>query len=181
MPQTERTTAEVNEILKDNTSKDISPQDMRDVVASIFGGYASLGFAGAASGSLAVSTTPAVITQYDVRETQSIDVNLEGCAADQSTGIITIGQAGIYQVNFYCSFDLNQNNRLVTFQAFRNGLANEPGLERFVSNGADVGEVAASGQAVLADGETVEIRASLDTGTGNMSFTSLGFSVFRVG
>jgi len=181
MPQTERTTPEVNAILADNEAGDISPQDMRDVVASIFGGYAGLGFGGAASGSLGLTTTPVVITQYDSRISQSVDVNLEGSAADQSTGIITIGQAGIYQVNFFCSFDLSANNRLVTFQAFRNGSSGEPGLERFVSNGADVGEVAASGPAVLADGETVEIRVSLDTGTADMSFTSLGFSVFRVG
>jgi len=181
MPQTERTTAEVNELLKDNTSEDISPQDMRDVVASIFGGYAGLGFAGAASGSLAVDVTPAVITQYDEVISQSIDVNLEGCAANQSTGIITIGQAGIYQINFFCSFDLTQNNRLVSFQLFVNGGSDEPGLERFVSNGADVGEVAASGPAVLADGAVLDIRASIDTGTAGMIFSSLGFSVFRVG
>lgn len=181
MTQTELTTPEVNAALQDNTDGDISPEDVRDAVASALGGYASMSLAGVPAVLAAVAQTPVVITQYDTVQAQSIDVNLKGATADDVTGLLTAGVDGIYAISFYASYSLNQNNRLTAFQAFLNGVGGDPEFERFVSNGADVGEVAATGMVVLSEGDTIEIRVSQDSGSADFTFGSLGLNMHRVG
>lgn len=183
MTQTERTTPEVNSILQDNASSDISPEDVRDAIASAMGGYAGLllTVAGAPQTLVSVAQTPVKIDQYDVVSAQSVDNNIDGSLADDGTGILTVGQAGIYFVSVFASFSLSQNNRLVTFQTFRNGAPGLVEVERFVSNGSDVGEIAASGIVPLGDGDEIDFRVSQSSGSADITFVSLGLNMHRVG
>lgn len=183
MAQTERDLATIQTSLADNVSGAITPEDVRDAVASVGGGYAGLLLtsAGAPQVLAGVAQTPLAITQYDVRSAQSADVNDDGSAADAGTGIITVNAAGLYHVDFFTSFSLNANNRTVTFRSFLNGSPGLIELERFVSTGADVGEMAASGIVPLAAGDEIEIRVSQSSGSADVSFIALGFNLFRVG
>ncbi len=181
MSQTERTTTEINTALQNNVAGDISPEDMRDAIGSAMGGYASVSLAGAPAALAAVAQTPLVITQYDTVQAQSVDENTDGAQANAGTGILTAGVAGVYAISFFASYSLNQNNRLTSFRAFLNGVGGSPEFERFVSNGADVGEIAATGIVVLAAGDTVEVRVSQDSGSADFTFSALGLNMHRVG
>ncbi len=183
MTQTERTTPEVNSDLQDNTAGLLSPADVRNAIASAMGGYAGLllTVGGAPQTLVGVAQTPVKIDQYDLVSAQSIDANLDGSQADAGTGILTVGQAGIYHVGVFASFSLNQNNRLVTFQTFRNGAPGLVELERFVSNGADVGEMAATGIVPLGQGDEIDFRVSQSSGFADITFVSLGLNMHRVG
>ncbi len=181
MTQTERTITEINTALQDNEAGDISPEDMRDAVGSAMGGYAAVSLAGSPAVLAAVQQTPLVITQYDTLQAQSSSENADGADADEVLGQLTAGVAGVYAISFYASYSLNQNNRLTSFQAFLNGIAGEPNFERFVSTGADVGEIAATGIVTLAQGDTVEVRVSQDSGSADFTFNSVGLNMHRVG
>ena len=181
MSQTERTITEINTALQDNVAGDVTPEDMRDAVGSAMGGYASVSLAGAPAVLAAVQQTPLVITQYDTLQAQSSVVNVDGADADEVLGQLTAGVAGVYAISFYASFTLDQNNRLVSFQAFLNGLADEPHFDTFVGTGADVGEIAATGIVTLAADDTVEVRVSQDSGSADFTFSALGLNMHRVG
>ncbi len=181
MTQTELTTPEVNAALQDNTDGDISPADVRNAIASALGGYAAVVLGGGPAVLSPVAQTPVVITQYDTVRAQSIDVNLKGALANAATGQLTAGVDGLYHVSFYASYSLNGNNRLASFQGFLNGIAGDPQFERFTSNGADVGEIAASGIVALSEGDTIEIRVAQDSGSVDFTFTALGLNMHRVG
>lgn len=179
---TERTTAEINALLADNTGGDISPQDIRDAFATSHGGYAGLilSIAGAPA-TLPVSTSPAVITQYNIRSAQSVDTNTGGCSADPATGIITVGQTGIYKVGFFCSSSIDANNRLGRFTPHINGSVGLVDVERAFSNANDIGSISFHGIIPYTAGDQIDIRVALDTGTATMSFVSLGFHLHRIG
>jgi len=180
MSQTERTTTEVNTALQDNVAGDVTPEDIRDAVGSALGGYA--GLTGGGPAVLAgVQQTALVITQYDTIQAQSSAVNVDGADADDVLGELTAGVAGVYFLSFFASYSLDQNNRIATFQAFVNGIAGALKFDRFTSNGADVGEIAASGVVVLAADDVVDVRVSQDSGSADFTFSAVGLSMFRVG
>jgi len=179
---TERTTAEIMALLANNQTGEISPEDIRDAFATSHGGYAGLllSIAGAPT-TLPVSTTPAVITQYNIRSAQSVDANTGGCSADPATGIITIGQTGIYKVGFFCSSSIDANNRLGKFTPYINGSIGLVDVERAFSNANDVGSISFHGVVQYTAGDQIDMRVALNTGTATMTFVSLGFHLHRIG
>ena len=183
MAQTERTYTEILALLDDNTTGEISPQDHRDVVASILGGYAGLiqSLSGGPDPIAGVGATPVLIGVYDVVSSQSIDVNLQGAKAVLATGHVEPGVLGIYKVTFFASFTLSLNNKRVTFRGFKNGIATDLDFETFVSTGADIGGVSLSHPFALAAGDKIDFRVSIDSGTATFTFTSCGLSIERTG
>ena len=183
MPQTERTTAAIQSLLANNTTGDISPQDLRDVVATVFGGYASmlLTVSGAPVTKTGIAQTPLIITEYDLVGSQSVDANVGGSAASAVTGKITIGQTGFYWVSFFASFFASANNILVHFHPFIDNAIGLVKVDRFLGTGADVGVVSMGAVVPYSEGAEVDIRIFVDTGTVNITFEAMVFSVFRVG
>ncbi len=183
MAQTERTTAEVNALLADNTSGEISPIDMRDTIASALGGYGSLilTIAGAGATKSAIGQTPLKITEYNAAGPQSSDTNTNGTTVDDAAGTITIGQTGVYYVTFFCSFSLDANNKTVHFQPFINDVVGLVEVDRFLGTGSDVGVVSMGAVVQYTAADVVDIRVFIDSGTAELTFEAMGFSVFRVG
>lgn len=183
MAQTEKSTAAVNAILADNTAQAISPQDMRDVVASMMGGYASmlLTIAGAPAIKSSVAQTLLIITEYDRKEAQSIDVNLSGVTANDSTGKITIGVTGLYKISFYSSFSSSAANKNILFRLFLNSVVSNIGISRFVANTNQNGAVGFDVIVALTASDVIDVRISIDSASSDISFDSLGFNCYRVG
>lgn len=183
MAQTERITSDINALLADNTTGAISPQDLRDAIASAFGGYGSLllTIAGAGAIKSAVGQTPLAITEYNAAGPQSVSVNTTGTAVDAGAGTITIGQTGFYYVSFFSSFSLSQNNRVIHFQPHINDVVGLVEVDRFVGTGTDIGVVAMGAVVPYTAADVVDVRVFIDTGTADITFEALGFSAFRVG
>lgn len=183
MPQTERTTAQIQSLLANNTTGDISPQDLRDAIATVLGGYASilLTVSGAPATKTGVAQTPLVITEYDLIGSQSVDANVGGASASAATGEITIGQTGLYWVSFFASFFASANNVLVHFHPFIDNAVGLVKVDRFLSTGADVGVVSMGAVVPYSEGAEVDIRIFVGAGTTDITFEAMVFSVHRVG
>lgn len=183
MTQTERTVAAVQALLADNASEDISPEDLRDAIATVIGGYASLLLTinNAPQTKVGVAQTPVVITEYDLVGSQSIDANAGGHQANATTGELTVGETGLYFVSFFASFSLSQNNKVVHFHPFIDGQVGLVEVERFVGTGSDIGVVAMNAVVPYAAGAVVDMRVFIDAGVADVTFQALGFSTFRVG
>ena len=97
MADTRRTKAEILALFADNASGDITPQDLRDAVVSIMGGYAGV-FVEDGATAQTIDTNLAKMTAFVSGTTAN------GCVIAADKDSITTDVAGIYQVNFCCSF-----------------------------------------------------------------------------
>ncbi len=183
MPQTERTYTEILALLADNTTGQISPQDHRDVVASMMGGYAGLIQAVGVTDPIAgVGATPVLIGVYDVVTGQSKDVNTDGAEASLATSVVKPGVDGFYAFDFFAAFDLSGNNKTVAFRAFKNGNPTDLDFEVFVAGGGALGGVSMSHKSfALVAGDAIDVRVSITPGTADVTFTACGLSIKRSG
>lgn len=180
---TERTTSAINALLADNSIGAISPQDLRDAIATAMGGYASLVLtANNAPATLSsVGTSYSVITQYDIVGAQSSDNNTSGSSASAASGLITIGTTGVYLVTFSTSFSTSANNKLVTFRPHIDGSPGIVEVDRAIGTGSDIGSASITGVVTYTAGQSVDMRVKIDAGTSNVIFQALAFAVVRVG
>jgi hypothetical protein len=183
MAETERTLSDLQSILATNTSGDISPTDVRDLLASSLGGYASmiLSIAGSPSAAMGLTTTDQVVTEYNLVTAQSVDNFTGGCSASAVTGEITIGVTGLYHVAFWSSCRVDDNNKVVHFTPYINGSIGLVEVDRKFGTGGDVGSIAMSAIVPYTGGVTVDVRARVESGTTNITYEALGFYVKRVG
>lgn len=183
MANTERTTAQINSLLADNTSGDVSPQDLRDAIASIFGGYGGLllSLSGSPVIKSDVAQTPLIITEYDHVEAQSSDVNSSGVVVSAAAGTITIGQSGIYMIHFSVSFSLSSPNTLASFRLYTNSVVGDVGVDRFIGGASQSASANFVAMLTLTAGDILDIRAFIDSGTASITFTNVGFLLHRVG
>lgn len=184
MAQTERSNTDIIALLADNAAGAISPQDLRDAIAS-FMGYASmvLSVGGAPQVMNAVGTTPVLVDVFDVALTQSADVNVGGTAVTLSPDYrLTVNSTGVYSVHFFASFSSSANNKLVTFTPHVNGVASSLlEVDRFIATGSDTGVVAMQSIVPYTAGQYGDIRVNVDSGTANLTFLAAGMSIHRVG
>jgi hypothetical protein len=182
MMDTERTTAEVLSLLANNVTGAISPQDMRDVVASCLGGYAGLLLSiGGAPVAQAVTTTDQVVTVFNIASAQSSTTFANGCSANPGTGELTIGVTGFYNVHFFLSVSSDVNNKIVHLTPYINGNIGLVEVDRKFGTQNDVGVIAMSGVVPYTAGDVVDVRARVETGTANLNWEAASFYIHRVG
>jgi len=183
MAEQERTIANLAALLADNVTGDISPQEVRDLMASAMGGYAGLlqTVAGGPDTIVGVGATPVLIDVFDVVSSQSIDVNLVGAQASLANSQLTVGVDGFYLLSFFASFNLGSNNKTAKFIAFLNAVATDLEFDVFVSNGSDIGAVALSHVFALTAADLIDFRVAIETPSADVIFTSCGLSMHRVG
>lgn len=183
MAQTEREWTTIETLLANNTNRQISPTDHRDVMASAMGGYAALILTAAGSPAtiVGVDTSYTLVDVFDQITAQSSAANTSGASATLSpTYTLTVGVTGIYRLDFWSSVSFTTPNRLVTFRPHVNG---SPGLvqfERYVSS-SDTGSIAASTVLSFTAADVVDIRVKINSTSGDMSFSGAGLSISRVG
>jgi hypothetical protein len=183
MAQTELDQTAVRSLLADNASNAISPQDIRDALASAMGyGGLALSFGGAPASMLGVGTGYDLVDVFDTIRAESLSVNLSGTDARLGPDYsFIVNSAGFYHVDFYASFSLTANNKLVTFGPHLNNVADLQEVDQFVSNGPDVATVALSGIIQLSAADEVDMRVKIDSGTSDISFRAAAASIHRVG
>lgn len=98
MADTERSTAALLARAADNNSGDITPQDLRDIIVSALGGYASV-YVADGNSPQAVSATAAKLEAFDS------DGPASGATPDHSSDAIAIGVTAIYWVEFCCDLE----------------------------------------------------------------------------
>ena len=181
MSQTELSYADLVAGLPDNVAQEISPSDVRNAFATALGGYASIvQFVGPTSMLAVLGST--IVNVFDTIVAKSIDVNSAPSDASLATKALTLGEHGVYFVNFIASFETGGNNRTVQFQPFVNGILNSlKVLQRFGSSG-DVQVTPFFGTFPLNKDDVLDMRVSVVSGGAtDLIFTNAGFSIFRVG
>lgn len=183
MSQTERDQATIRSLLADNVSGNISPQDMRDAIASLMG-YASLALtpSGAPATMNTVGTSYDLIDIYDEIVAQSSDVNIGGSDADLTPDWRLVANSdGFFKVDFSASIDSSANNKLLTFRPFVNNAVALTEIQQFMSNGPDIQIISFSGIGEFDPGDQIDMRVHIDSGTSNLTFHAATFSMHRVG
>jgi hypothetical protein len=183
MSQTERDQIAIRTLLADNAIGAISPQDLRDALASLMGyGGLVLSEAGAPSTLNSVGTAFKLIDVFNTISSQSSDVNAGGVVVTLSpTFGITLTAAGIYKLDFFASFSSSANNVLTSFASHVGGSAGLIQVDRFIGSGPDTAVTAMSQIAAFDAGDVLDCRVKIDAGTTNLTFLAVGFTAHRVG
>jgi len=141
MTDTARTLSALQTLLADNTAEAISPQDLRDMLVSVMGGYGAAYAAADASAQSSIGTSLTKLTAWADSVTTS-----KQCTPSASTEDITVTVAGIWLAVTALSFSGSTNT---TFQVrfHVDDVDSGMGFERKIGAGGDVGT--AIGLAIL--------------------------------
>ena len=175
MVDTVRTRAAVLALLADNSTGDISPQDVRDAIVSMFGVYAFIYVSDGAVAQAGVTTTPTLMTGFAANGINS------DATPDHTTDSITINTAGDYEVKFQCAFS-GAINTMFQFHVRVDAAEQVYGTRRMLSASGDEGSCSITGGLTLAAAEVVTIYVESDNG-GGASFTPIdaSLSVLKIG
>ena len=121
MADTIRTKAAILALLADNASQDISPQDLRDAIVSIFGVYGFLYVTNGVTAQTGIGTSPALVTGL-VTAGAGVGTTPNGTS---KRIVIDSGSDGVYLFLFTCSFS-GTNNATFTFNVRKNGSTELP-------------------------------------------------------
>ena len=182
MAQTEKSQTAIRSLLADNEAGNISPEDLRDALASAMG-YAGLVLS-ASGGPVTmtdISTTYGVIDIFDTITAESSDVNTNGSEVVLSTDYaITVKSSGVYKVSFWASFGVTGGGETISVALYANGSPTILEVERDVAT-STYGVISFDGIMALAADDIIDARIKIATGTDDVNFKSAGLSLFRVG
>lgn len=161
-------------LLADNTSRDISPQDLRDMLVSVHGVYGGLYVQDGSTAQTGVDTTPTKMTGW------AGNLPAAGTTPDHTDDSITIGTDGIYIALCQVSFS---GTISVTFEAHLriDDVEQVEGFHRKLGTGGDVGSASFVALKSLSADEVLTVYIESDSG-GGASFTPMDAQlvVFRV-
>jgi hypothetical protein len=169
-----RTHAALTSLFADNITGDISPQDLRDFLDSIMGVYGSINITGGSTGQALGSATPELMTEW------THDGVSNGSTPAFATDNITIDNAGVYEVNFACSFE-GLTGSIFQFYLRKNGSLTSPaiGVHRKTGN-TDVGACGFTGQLTLAAADILTVWVE-SSGVGSPVWIESNLAVKRIG
>ena len=119
MADTVRTRAEALALLPNNTTGEISPQDVRDVVVSLFGNYGEIGVTGGVQNQV-TNSTPGVFDKVTLYAANGIEQG--SVSPDPDNDQVTLTVAGTYLVIWDVSFT-GDNSTNYTGRIEKNGAA----------------------------------------------------------
>lgn len=114
MADTIRDRAAIIALLADNTSGDISPQDLRDFTVSTWGVYGGLSFYNK-SATQSLNTTAATIVAYDTTG------GADGTTVSTGSHNITVLSAGVWTVEAHMTLTAFNSGTLYSFHIAKNG------------------------------------------------------------
>jgi hypothetical protein len=178
MANTPRSRTDLLTLLADNITGAISEQDLRDLLVSIMGGFASITVISGLT-SQSVGASPSLMTGW------SADGLATGLTADYANGEITVDVDGTYFVDLSVCFSgtANKTFKMAVYKDIGAGYVNAglPRVERKLGTGGDVGASSISGFVDLDATDSLAVYVwSTDGGT---SFVpqEANFVVKRVG
>ena len=137
MADTVRTRAAILALLADNTSKDISPQDLRDTVVSMFGVWSAIYVADGMIAQTGITTTPVKVSGFTTNV-----VGKGGMIPDHTDDSITIPVDGDYLVLAQISWSGSVNQQFEIHVAV-DTVESPFGTHRKIGAGGDVGSASA--------------------------------------
>lgn len=169
---TVRTLAQLESVLADNTSGDISPDDVRSIPQSIKQPHGSIYMVTPAATSI---VTPG--TYYKAAGTTAAS---DGTSAYEFTlgtnNRLTYTGATTKHAHLVCSLSMTcaSNNQILGFAIARDGVVLQHSLlRRKVGTGADVGAVALHADCALAPNDYLELFVTNDTSTAAVTVTKM--------
>lgn len=182
MADTARTTAALLALLADNSTGDISAQDLRDMLATLLDhGEQSLTIAGSTVTMSAVGTTPTLVNVANATADATSVVTGGLASVLGSTFAITPGVTGTYMLGFSASIQLGSANKLVTFTPFLNGSTGVVNASKQVPNLAETVAISYNEILTLTADQPVDMRVNVDAGTSDITFIGWSFWIRRVG
>lgn len=152
MVDTIRTRAQVLALLADNVTGDISPQDVRDMLVSLFGVYGSIYVKDAVAGQVP-GVTPVKLLAFTTNGLSN------GLTPDHTNDRLTVPDAqsaGDYIVFFQCAFS-GTNNATFQFEFYLNQVATGFKASRKLGAAGDVGSCSLIGLGSLVSLDEIEI------------------------
>jgi len=162
MADTQRTLAALQALFADNTTGDISPQDLRDFLVSSMGGYGSIYVNGGSTAQTGITGTPAQMTGFATNGISS------GTTPDHANDKITILTAGDYLINASASF-IGSSSDIFQVEIYNNTTGTGYAFNRFISAGGDTGDAGCN--ALITCAANDEISLYISSSTGGTSFT----------
>lgn len=166
MADTQRDTASLLALLADNTSGDISPQDLRDAIASILGGYGGLTASGVVGSMTGIGGTPTKTTFWN----GTMPSDGANVVASDSADTITPAIAATYLVGATVTF-VGSASTAYTFTVYVNGAATAITGTVAVPATGDRVAITVGGLVTVGAGQAIELRVSTN-GTNNVMGTS---------
>ena len=157
MADTPRTLAALQTLLANNTAAGISPQDIRDFLVSVLGGYGGITALGASTAQASISGTPAKLTGFAANAPAS------DTTPDHTDDSVTGGEAGKYMVDFQCSFS-GTASKTFLFRVYSQGIVTTLGCQRKLGTGGDVGSCSCIGILALDSADVITTYVSSSDG-----------------
>lgn len=173
-----RTFAQLKELFPNNTEGNISAQDLRDFLESVFQyGGIDMHPSDTPTGGQTIGTAYTKITQFPHGE-HAFSSDISVSAANDN---ITIARGGIYVVLCQVSFSGSANSTW-TGSLFVNGVDQDHiGFTRKLAAGGDVGSTIGIGLHMINDDDVLDYRVKADAASKNFTLQSGSFFVFRIG
>jgi hypothetical protein len=176
MADTPRSVSTLQTLLADNTSGQISPQDLRDFLVSSLGIYGSLYVLDGATQQDNIGTSGSKLTAF------TNEGNSHGTTPSHSNDQITIDIDGKYDVQFQCSFSCAQASSDIAFRLRKNGSELNYGATRSIGTIGDNGSCSFIASAIdLVATDVLTIYVESDTATDDITVIDAQFSVRMVG
>lgn len=173
MADTQRTLAALLAILADNTAGDISEQDLRDLLVSVFGGYGGIYLTSAADAQ-DVDIAPVKITAFDTNMVSS------GVTSDHTDDSITIGTTGVYYVEFTVAFS-GSSGEVFTIQLYKAGVAVAGAfLKRKLTGAGDIASASFALYVSCNAADELDVRVNSEADSKTVTIESGLFSVSRI-
>lgn len=165
-----KTYAELTTAFADNTTGDITPQDLRDFLDSTRV-YGSIVIENGSTAQTFVSTTPELLTEW------TGDGLSNGVTPAFATDKITIDNTGIYVVSFFCSFQ-GANPNVNVFELRIDDVATGLRFQRKTTT-TDVGSGSFQGIISLTAAEVITVWGTINGGT-TLTVVEAALSVRRI-
>lgn len=174
MADTIRTLTALLALLADNTTGDISPQVIRDMLVTVHGVYGGIYVADGSTPQTGIDTTPTKITGWTTNTANA------GTTPDQANNQITVGTDGVYVIWVSVGFS-GSNNTTFMGHLRVNDIESYAGFHRKLSAAGDVGSTSFISLLILSADDILSIYIESDAGGGaSMTLADAQFIVFRV-
>ena len=177
MADISKTFAELKALFANNTSRDISEQDTRDLLESIFQyGEIDMPASTTPTAGQTIGTAYTKVTQF----TQNLDSSTY-ITPDAANDQITVLKGGVFAVFIGLSFSGSNNSTWVGSLHVNDADADEANFKRKLSTSGDVGKVGSLGIITLADNAVVSYYVKADASGKTFVLENGSLILFRVG
>jgi hypothetical protein len=170
MADTSKTLAQILALFANNTSGDISPQDLRDFVVSVMGGYGAIYTDSGSTAQTSISGTPAKVTGFAANGLSN------NATPDHTDDSVQVGIEGIYLAFFQGSFT-GTSGKTFKCEIYNAGVASGYHCQDQLSTTVEESMSCMGILSLAADAKVTVYISSPDSGT---SFTPSGMQLVVV-